>query len=236
MLHTTRFTRAACAAVVTGSAIVAGGSVKCCAGGSLPVPRVDSAEDVASTRWIKLQTLTYTDKSGKSRKWDMASRTTKPASASTDAVVILPLLRRADSPLVETLVVEQFRPPVRRTTVELQAGLIDDGESAVEAALRELKEETGYVGRATRASMELALSPGMTDESVQLVLVEVDLDAPENRKPTQMLEDGENIVVKRIPLARLAQELNVGSGMPFQGVYMLALGLELGAGLGGNEG
>ena len=81
MLHTTRFTRAACAAVVTGSAIVAGGSVKCCAGGSLPVPRVDSAEDVVSTRWIKLQTLTYTDKSGKSRKWDMASRTTKPATS-----------------------------------------------------------------------------------------------------------------------------------------------------------
>lgn len=54
--------------------------------------------------------------------------------------------------------------------------------------------------------MELALSPGMTDETVQLVVVDVDLDAPENRNPTQMLEDSENIVVKRIPLASLAQE------------------------------
>lgn len=196
----------------------------------MPVPRVDSAEDVASTRWIKLQTLSYTDPTGRSRKWDMASRTTKLPHAEADAVVILALLRRAESPLTETLVVEQFRPPVRRTTVELPAGLIDEGESALQAAMRELKEETGFVGHASRVSMELALSPGMTDETVQLVVVDVDLDAPENRNPTQQLEDSENIVVKSIPLVSLAQVLNAGSAMPFGGLYMFALGLELGGG------
>lgn len=30
--------------------------------------------------------------------------------------------------------------------IEVPAGLIDEGETAEEAALRELKEETGYVG------------------------------------------------------------------------------------------
>ena len=40
----------------------------------------------------------------------------------------------------------QFRPPIEKLSIELPAGLIDPGESAGEAALRELKEETGYTG------------------------------------------------------------------------------------------
>lgn len=40
----------------------------------------------------------------------------------------------------------QYRPPLDSLCVEFPAGLIDQGESAEEAALRELREET-YVDR-----------------------------------------------------------------------------------------
>jgi ADP-ribose pyrophosphatase len=45
--------------------------------------------------------------------------------------------------------VEQYRPAVEDTVLELPAGTIEPGEDAAECALRELLEETGY--RATIA-------------------------------------------------------------------------------------
>jgi ADP-ribose pyrophosphatase len=41
---------------------------------------------------------------------------------------------------------KQFRPPVGKVCIEIPAGLLDAGESAATCAVRELKEETGYVG------------------------------------------------------------------------------------------
>lgn len=44
------------------------------------------------------------------------------------------------------LLQKQWRPPVDATVIEIPAGLIDPKESPETCAIRELKEETGYVG------------------------------------------------------------------------------------------
>ena len=198
------------------------------------MPKITAVTDIASTRWIKLQTLDYKDQMGKMRKWDMATRTTKRPEASADAVVILALLKEKSIEEKETLVVEQFRPPVCRTTVELPAGLIDVNETPEEAALRELKEETGYTGQVACVSPEVCMSPDICDETVRIVVVNVDLDEAANKHPKQQLEEGEYCVVRRIPLSKLRQEIDKSKGMPIEGIYLLAQGVELGASLSSN--
>jgi len=243
-------------------------------------PRIDSVEPVASTKWLALQTLQWTDQDGQPRQWDMATRTTKQSHEKADAVVVIPLLRhhnKDDNPTsttVETLLVEQYRPPVRQTTVEFPAGLIDAHETVEQAALRELREETGYVGEACKvpplASRATCMSPGLCDESVQVVLVEVDLSNPYNHGTPKVrttmvsidrsiygcnnvfvldaahvfimilspllydhqpeLDPGEHCVVKRVSLQEgLKQILDQGTAMPIMGLYLFALGWELGA-------
>ena len=71
------------------------------------------------------------------------------------------------------LFVEQHRTPLGRSTIELPAGLCgDNGESEnpIEAARRELMEETGYEPGRLEAVATGASSPGLTSEVVTFFL------------------------------------------------------------------
>ena len=46
----------------------------------------------------------------------------------------------------EIVLQKQFRPLFSKVTIEIPAGLVDAGEGAAESAVRELKEEAGYIG------------------------------------------------------------------------------------------
>lgn len=70
------------------------------------------------------------------------------------------------------LLVEQYRVPMGRRSLEVPAGLIGDGDDADEdaelAALRELEEETGYRAAHIEDCGHFYSSPGMLSESFYL--------------------------------------------------------------------
>lgn len=79
------------------------------------------------------------------------------------SVVVLPEL-----PDGRLMLVRQFRYAARRWLWELVAGGIDPGETVLEAARRELEEETGYRARTFRLLFTFFPSPGFVNEKMHL--------------------------------------------------------------------
>ncbi|OCT54709.1 putative Nudix hydrolase P35G2.12 [Cladophialophora carrionii] len=179
--------------------------------------------DVSSAKWITLKKIQYLDPQGKQRVWESAERQTRPANSETDAVGVVAVLRDP-SPTgkgTETsnsgprlLLQKQFRPALGKVTIESPSGLVDEGETPAEAAIRELREETGYVGTipddATAAAEGFVMwnDPGFCNTNTKMIFVDVDLSDPRNRDPKPELEEGEFIESFTLPLDRLWQELN----------------------------
>ena len=75
---------------------------------------------------------------------------------------------RTSGPLV--LLERQYRHAAQSMMWELPAGRIDDGETALTAAKRELLEETGYRARLWKRILHFYVSPGFLDETMTIYL------------------------------------------------------------------
>jgi ADP-ribose pyrophosphatase len=68
------------------------------------------------------------------------------------------------------LLERQYRHAAGSMMWELPAGRIDDGETALTAAKRELLEETGYSARTWKRILHFYVSPGFLDETMTIYL------------------------------------------------------------------
>jgi 8-oxo-dGTP pyrophosphatase MutT (NUDIX family) len=76
------------------------------------------------------------------------------------------------TPARHLVLVRQFRYGTNDFSVEIPGGVIDAGEDAISAGLRELAEETGYVGTKARLLGSVHPNPAMQTNRCHLVLVE----------------------------------------------------------------
>jgi ADP-ribose pyrophosphatase len=100
------------------------------------------------------------------------------------------------------ILVEQYRVPLGRMSLELPAGLVgdeEDGEGAAAAALRELEEETGYRAARMVDLGRFHASPGMSSEGFTLLRAE-----ELTRVGAGGGVESEDIIVHRVPLDELA--------------------------------
>lgn len=95
------------------------------------------------------------------------------------------------------VMISQYRHPLGRRLLELPAGLLDQpGEDPVEAVKRELIEETGLSARTMSLLIDVAASPGFTDEAVRIYLAE---DLTEVEQPEAHDEEAD-IALVRVPV------------------------------------
>ena len=101
--------------------------------------------------------------------------------------------------------VRQFRFGTERVTTEIPGGVVDPGEEPLEAARRELREETGYTS--DRWSLLATIEPNPAFQS-NLCLQYLAQDA---RKTHEVeLDDGEDIEVALIEIEEVCRLIRAG--------------------------
>jgi ADP-ribose pyrophosphatase len=118
------------------------------------------------------------------------------------SVGVVPILRGT-----HILFVTQYRHAAKKYTLEIPAGKVEEGEIPKQAALREMREEIGYVGKLLPI-LRCYLSPGYNTE-LMYVFVATHLrkvkDLREDRD-----DDEEDIAVKSMRLTTAIRKCIVG--------------------------
>lgn len=126
---------------------------------------------------FNVEEATYKDKDGSIRK--------RFHVKSPQAVVILPITKEGNF-----VFVKQKRTAIgNKMVIELPAGKVDPGEMPDETAIRELREETGYVTKNVKYALSYYPSNGLSDERLHFFIA-TDLEMTE-----QDLDEGEDIDV-----------------------------------------
>jgi ADP-ribose pyrophosphatase len=112
-------------------------------------------------------------------------------------------------PITETgnvILEKHYRYAPRKDILEIPAGWIEKGESPLEAARRELKEETGFSSRKVINLGTIIPASGYSTEQLFFFLARI----KENSRANQRLEKGEEISVIIYPKDRILRMIKTG--------------------------
>jgi len=171
--------------------------------------QIHDIRKLTDMRHLNLFTIQYQDKTGRDKTWTYASRSGPVGVRETvpdrpDAVVVVPYHITAR----KLVIIREFRVVLGGYQYGFPAGLLDPGETVVQAGKRELFEETGLgLTRVVTQSPAVFSSSGMTDESVSLVYVECE-GAPSSAH-TEDSEDIQTLLVSRRDAGRLLESPDI---------------------------
>ena len=148
-------------------------------------------------RFIRMLLLEYHDDKGKVRRWEAVER------INCDGIVaIIPITKEG-----EVLMIRQFRPALNSYVIEFPAGLNDKGETLVDAARRELIEETGYMSETFELLAESPVSSGLSAEVLTVYLARDATPASLSLRERHPIEETEDIEVIRTPLTSVYETI-----------------------------
>lgn len=146
-------------------------------------------ERIKKGKFLSSYELTYLNKEGKDKVYEMVSRESDLSAFSigkkTAGVAIAGF--KGD----KILLIREFRMSVNGYVWAFPAGLMEMGETPEEAAVRELREETGFYIKNIRDVLRPSFScTGVTDEKSCFVICDIDGEVQECTFPDEEIKAG----------------------------------------------
>ena len=105
------------------------------------------------------------------------------------------------------ILVEQYRYSHNKYFIEIPAGYIDEGETPVQAAIRELKEETGYDCENVDKLLTVNSAIGFSDSTLHI------FKATATTQDKQNLDEQENIKILEMDEEQIYHELHLSNSL-----------------------
>jgi ADP-ribose pyrophosphatase len=138
-------------------------------------------------KWLSVKHAHFLNARGQEVVWETVVRNKKESS-----VIAIPILM----PSRRVVLIKQYRLPLEDYVIGFPAGMTDGNADQV---FKELKEETGYIGKIVEESPALQVNSGLLDEKTKIVIMHIDENDPANKNPHQALEPTEEIEVLLVP-------------------------------------
>ena len=138
--------------------------------------RVSNIKKTTENRFLNMYEMDMVNEEGKHSKYFVASRAERiedlkqqTGDYKPDGVCIYSVYKDEGDKKEKVVLIRQYRCPIGAYIYEFPAGLVDEGETMEEAAVREMKEETGLHLEVLPASFMYSkpyfTTIGMTDET-----------------------------------------------------------------------
>lgn len=121
------------------------------------------------------------------------------------------------------VLVRQYRYPVDQVTYELPGGVIDRGEDPKAAAIREMKEETGYHSDEVEFVCQLSPNPAINNNTAYFFLAKNAI--PGEKKSFDAFEDIDICLFTKEEFLQLLRENKMQHGVQLGSVYEALLRL-----------